>query len=258
MPKNLLAAGVLACVLAITTAIVWVPNESHSAPSVTEVTCPWELFDLRVDPPGQSLSGKVDLLFRYSHPLDGSIVVDFGGTAGTKSIPFSGACETSAGFVVLTVEPKAVGEIQIELRDNFGKVRAKSTTSVPPAKYAPLSITVTKPNAPPEMIDQITWSPNTTIALAMLRAKELKKINYKTRFFDAFGSYLESCQGYTTSGSEYWAVYVDGQYSYFGIDSMLLSPGDRIELKVTGASSHSEEQKRTHQFQLMQKAKSVK
>jgi hypothetical protein len=234
-------------------ALVEIRQEARAADKSPQ--CDWDLFDVRVDPPKISMSGKVDLLFRYSHPAEGSIFVDFGGAGGTRTQSFTGGCEQPAGFVAFTVEPSGVGEIAVELRDKTGTARAKTTTYVPLDPSQPLSITVKVPNQPSYKIDKITWSPNTTIALAMLRAKNLKKLDYTTVFYDQFGSMLETCQGFKPNGSEYWALYVDGQYSYFGMDSMVLSPGDQIELRVMDPASHNDTEKNTHQYRSITAAK---
>jgi hypothetical protein len=198
-------------------------------PASGSPTCPWELFDFRVDPPAITEHHTVDLLFRASHPAGASIFIDFGGSAGTRTQNLTGGC-APADSLVFSVQPNGVGQITVELRDAAGTARAKATAYVPPATFTPLSITVQQLGQAPTRISNITWSPNTTITLAMLRAQNSHQLSYNTTFYDSFGSSLQTCQCHTPAPGHYWLFSVNHVPARYGMDTLILSPGDEVEI----------------------------
>jgi hypothetical protein len=81
-------------------------------------------------------------------------------------------------------------------------------------------------------IDDAPWTKNSTVSLVMDNLEYLGKIEFETDFSCPYGDLVTSINSVLPGTNQYWALFINGSLSDYGIDSAILDNGDAIEWQI--------------------------
>ncbi|NEO82184.1 DUF4430 domain-containing protein [Moorena sp. SIO4G3] len=80
------------------------------------------------------------------------------------------------------------------------------------------------------------WIENSTVSLAMRNLSELGELQFKTKFSCPFGDLVTSIDSVPPGQDQFWALFINNNFSEFGIDTAILKNGDSVLWKICSSS----------------------
>jgi hypothetical protein len=101
-----------------------------------------------------------------------------------------------------------------------------------------VAMVVANPNGTVLKVPNVPWVQNMNVHLAMRNAQSVNpKFTFAAAYYCPYGSYVTTINGFYEGGSNYWALFVNGSYAQYGIDTQLLNAGDTFSWVVESTTA---------------------